>query len=58
MINMGEDQVTYPGGGDKAIDDGVYVDLTNYVETYMPNYRNYRANHIATSIFLPIGVYL
>ena len=44
MINMGEDQVTYPGGGDKAIDDGVYVDLTNYVETYMPNYRNYRAN--------------
>ncbi len=43
-IYMGEDSLVYPGGGDKAIDDGTYVDLKDYVETYMPNYRAYRAS--------------
>lgn len=32
----------YPGGGEKAIADGVYVDMTEYVEKYMPNYRKLR----------------
>ena len=41
-IYLGEDSLSYPGGGDKAIDDGTFIDLKDYVETYMPNYRAYR----------------
>lgn len=32
----------YPGGGEKAIVDGIYVDMTDLVENYMPNYRALR----------------
>jgi len=41
MIDHGG-KVSYPGGGDKAIGDGVYLDMTEYVEQYMPNYRELR----------------
>lgn len=37
-----ENNVPYPGGGEKAISDGVYIDMAPYVETYMPNYRTLR----------------
>lgn len=37
-----ENNVAYPGGGEKAISDGVYIDMAPYVETYMPNYRALR----------------
>lgn len=33
------DGFEYPGGGNKAIDDGIYLDMAPYVEKYMPNYR-------------------
>ena len=32
----------YPDGLDAAIDDGYYLDLTSYVDTYMPNYSRAR----------------
>lgn len=32
---------SYAGGEIAAIEDGVYADLTNYVEQYMPNYWRY-----------------
>ena len=31
----------YAGGEIAALEDGVYADLTDYVEKYMPNYWNY-----------------
>ena len=42
MIDHSETAVSYPGGGDKAIADGVYLDMTSYVEQYMPNYSQLR----------------
>ena len=33
---------SYPGGGETAISDGVYLELTDYIEKYMPNYKAYR----------------
>lgn len=33
------DGFEYPGGGNKAIDDGIYLDMAPYVEQYMPNYQ-------------------
>lgn len=33
------DGFEYPGGGNKAIDDGVYLDMSTYVEQFMPNYQ-------------------
>lgn len=32
----------YPGGGDKSIEDDVFLDMTYYVENFMPNYRKLR----------------
>lgn len=42
----------YKGGDDAAVEDGVYRDLTDYVEQYMPNYwalinSNEDAKHLA-----------
>lgn len=34
--------IAYPGGGEKAISDKIYVDMTELVEKYMPNYRKLR----------------
>ena len=34
--------VSYPGGNDKAVEDGVFLDTTDLVENYMPNYRTLR----------------
>lgn len=34
--------LAYPGGGEKAIADGVFIDMAPYVEKYMPNYRKLR----------------
>ena len=31
-------QSNYPGGMEKAVEEGVYIDLTDYVKTIMPNY--------------------
>lgn len=31
--------VSYPGGGDKAIEDDVYTEITELVNNYMPNYK-------------------
>lgn len=31
--------INYPGGGDKAIEDGVYTEMTDLVNNYMPNYK-------------------
>ena len=42
LPDMIENNVAYPGGGEKAISDGVYIDMAPYVETYMPNYRALR----------------
>jgi len=33
----------YIGGPDKAVNDGVYLKINDYVEQYMPNYQNLRA---------------
>ena len=35
----------YNGGGDKAIEDGVYLRLNDMVEEYAPNYAYYLANY-------------
>jgi|GEM_PF-831136 len=32
----------YPGGGDKAIEDGVYIRLNELIEKYAPNYNTIR----------------
>ena len=32
---------TYPGGPDQAIEDGVIVNLNDYLEEYAPNYYDY-----------------
>lgn len=50
MISSGDDLpdiielagVNYPGGPDKAIDDGVFIDLTDLVEKHAPNYQKLR----------------
>ena len=34
--------VSYPGGNDKAVEDGIFLDATDLVENYMPNYRSLR----------------
>lgn len=34
--------IAYPGGGEKAIEDGVFLDMAPYVEKYMPNYARLR----------------
>lgn len=34
----------YPGGGDKAIEDGVFLRLNEYIDNYAPNYRDIREN--------------
>lgn len=39
MVNM--DGSAYTGGYDKAMDDGVYVDLAPYLAEYAPNYNYY-----------------
>ncbi len=39
---IGTGTYSYPGGHDKAVADGMYVDLTDYVAAYMPNYREYQ----------------
>lgn len=39
---FGNNGCTYPGGGEKAIADKVYLDMTDFVEQYMPNYREMR----------------
>ena len=36
-ITMGG-QANYPGGMEKAVEEGVYLDLTEYVKSIMPNY--------------------
>lgn len=37
-----ENNVAYPGGGEKAISDGIYIDMAPYVEKYMPTYSKLR----------------
>ena len=37
-----ENNVAYPGGGEKAISDGIYIDMAPYVEKVMPTYRALR----------------
>ncbi len=34
-----DDEGRYPGGGSKAIADGVYVKLNDYIDKYAPNYK-------------------
>ncbi|MCI8627389.1 MAG: extracellular solute-binding protein [Lachnospiraceae bacterium] len=36
------ENVSYPGGVEKAIEDGMFMDCTDLVENYMPNYREMR----------------
>lgn len=40
-IIIGDTSTTYPGGIDQAIDDGVFVDFTPYLDTLLPNYKKY-----------------
>ena len=37
IIRPGNEGI-YPGGGDKAIEDGVYLELTDLINDYIPNY--------------------
>lgn len=37
-IIIGNAATQYPGGMDQAIDDGVFMDLTPYLESHLPNY--------------------
>jgi putative aldouronate transport system substrate-binding protein len=36
----------YPGGGDKAVADGVFLQLNDLVENYMPNYSALRNSNV------------
>ncbi len=36
------ENVSYPGGVEKAIEDGMFLDCTDLVANYMPNYREMR----------------
>ena len=38
MIEGNNTNLSYPGGPDTAVADGVFVDMTDYVYKYMPNY--------------------
>ena len=42
LPDMIENNVAYPGGGEKAISDGIYIDMAPYVADYMPTYRALR----------------
>lgn len=42
LPDMIENNADYPGGGEKAIGDNVYIDMAPYVETIMPNYKALR----------------
>lgn len=52
MISSGDDLPDiiqhgpeYPGGPDKAIDDGVFIDLTDLVDEYAPNFKKVRESN-------------
>lgn len=36
---------TYPGGAAKAIEDGVIIETTDYLDKYAPNLKSYLENH-------------
>ena len=41
-LNFGD---TYPGGAAKAIEDGVIIETTDYLDKYAPNLKSYLENH-------------
>lgn len=41
MIQEREGTLFYPGGADKAIADGVYLDLTDLIDKHAPNYKKW-----------------
>ncbi len=45
MIQEREGNLYYPGGPDKAIADGVYLDLTKLIDQYAPNYKKWLAKN-------------
>ncbi|MFA6508126.1 MAG: extracellular solute-binding protein, partial [Treponemataceae bacterium] len=45
MIQEREGNLYYPGGGDKAISDGVYLDLTDLINKHAPNYKKWLAKN-------------
>lgn len=45
MISEREGTLYYPGGPDKAIADGVYLDLTKLIDQYAPNYKAWLAKN-------------
>ena len=45
MIQEREQNLFYPGGADKAIADGFYLDLTKLIDQYAPNYKKWMAKN-------------
>ncbi|MDP2790299.1 MAG: extracellular solute-binding protein [Rectinemataceae bacterium] len=45
MIQEREGNLYYPGGPDKAVSDGVYLDLTKLIDQYAPNYKKWLAKN-------------
>jgi putative aldouronate transport system substrate-binding protein len=41
LIQEREGSLYYPGGADKAIQDGVYLDLTDLIDKHAPNYKKW-----------------